>query len=129
MVDGKQFKNYSDYPSSGLGQIPFRAALANSCNTAFIGERDQLEDLDLFDAAASLGMGDRPRPRLPGVLRQRRAGPDARPSGAADMIGQGRILASPMTMAAVIASVQAGRGRGAPAARAGRGRARPTTSR
>ena len=39
VVDGKSFKNYDDYPSSGLGRIPFRAALANSCNTAFITER------------------------------------------------------------------------------------------
>ena len=57
VVDGKQFKNYSDYPSSALGDIPLRTALAQSCNTAFIGERDDLGDDDLADAAASLGLG------------------------------------------------------------------------
>ena len=57
VVDGKRFKNYDDYPAGGLGTIPFRTALANSCNTAFIGEHDRLGRRTLVDAAASLGMG------------------------------------------------------------------------
>jgi cell division protein FtsI/penicillin-binding protein 2 len=108
VVDGKQFKNYSDYPSSGLGRIPFRTALANSCNTAFIGERGRLKGLDLFDAAATLGMGidhDLGFPAYFGSVEPAQSETEA----AADMIGQGRILASPMTMATVIASVQRGR--------------------
>ena len=36
VVDGKSFKNYSDYPASGIGRIPLRTAVADSCNTAFI---------------------------------------------------------------------------------------------
>src|SRR3954447_3816915 len=36
-VNGQRFKNYSDYPSSQLGRIDLRTALAQSCNTAFIG--------------------------------------------------------------------------------------------
>jgi cell division protein FtsI/penicillin-binding protein 2 len=107
-VDGKSFKNYSDYPSSGIGQIPFRTAVANSCNTAFISERDRLGDRDLFDAAASLGMGidhDLGFPAYFGSVE-----PPASETGkAADMIGQGTVLASPMVMATVIASVQEGR--------------------
>lgn len=108
VVDGKQFKNYSDYPSSALGRIPFRVALANSCNTAFITERDRLEGLDLFNAAASLGMGidhDLGFPAFFGSLEP----PASETEAAADMIGQGKVLASPMTMATVIASVQAGK--------------------
>ena len=57
MVDGKRFKNYTDYPASGIGRIPLRTAVANSCNTAFIGERDKLAQRDLAEAAASLGLG------------------------------------------------------------------------
>ncbi len=38
-VDGRDFENYDDYPAGGTGRIPFRTALANSCNTAFIDER------------------------------------------------------------------------------------------
>jgi cell division protein FtsI/penicillin-binding protein 2 len=106
-VDGKSFKNYSDYPSGGLGRIPLRTALANSCNTAFISQAGELGDQDLFDAAASLGLGldhDLGFPAYFGNVE-----PPATPTEeAADLIGQGKILASPMVMATVIASVQAG---------------------
>ena len=56
-VDGRRFKNYSDYPSSQLGTITLKTALAQSCNTAFIGSRTKLDDGDLAQAAASLGVG------------------------------------------------------------------------
>lgn len=106
-VDGKEFGNYSDYPSSALGDIPLRTAVAESCNTAFIGARDELGDGDLADAAASLGLGvdhDLGFPAYFGSV----APPATETEAAADLIGQGTILASPMTMAAVIASVQEG---------------------
>ena len=57
VVDGKAFENYDDYPSGGIGQIPLRTAVANSCNTAIISQADRLGDDALVDAAASLGMG------------------------------------------------------------------------
>ena len=57
VVDGKTFKNYDDYPSSGFGSITFEDALANSCNTAFIGQRDKLGPTSLAEAAAALGFG------------------------------------------------------------------------
>ena len=107
VVDGKSFKNYDDYPSGGIGRIPFRTAVANSCNTAFITERDRLGDRDLFDAAASLGMGidhDLGFPAYFGSVEP----PGTETEKAANLIGQGKILASPMVMAAVIASVQRG---------------------
>ncbi len=106
-VDGKEFGNYSDYPSSALGDIPLRTAVAESCNTAFIGARDELGDGDLADAAASLGLGvdhDLGFPAYFGSV----APPATETEAAADLIGHGTILASPMTMAAVIASVQEG---------------------
>ncbi len=107
VVVGKSFKNYDDYPSSGIGEIPFRTALAHSCNTAFISERDRLGDTDLADAAASLGLGidhDLGFPAYFGSVER----PETETENAADMIGQGKILASPMVMATVIASVQQG---------------------
>jgi cell division protein FtsI/penicillin-binding protein 2 len=106
-VDGKEFGNYSDYPSSANGDIPLRTALAQSCNTAFIGARDQLGEADLASAAASLGFGvdhDLGFPAYFGSVEP----PASETEAAADLIGQGTILASPMTMAAVIASVQEG---------------------
>ena len=106
-VDGRNFENYDDYPAGGLGQIPFRTALANSCNTAFIAERTRLKDGDLADAAASLGLGvdhDLGFPAYFGAVEP----PTTETGRAADMIGQGTVLASPMAMATVIASIQEG---------------------
>jgi cell division protein FtsI/penicillin-binding protein 2 len=107
-VDGKRFKNYSDYPSSGLGRIDLRTALAESCNTAFIGQRGKLSGTELADAAASLGVGtdyDVGYPSYFGSVPD-----DTSATGrAAAMIGQGKVLASPMAMAAVAASVSAGK--------------------
>jgi cell division protein FtsI/penicillin-binding protein 2 len=106
-VDGKQFENYDDYPAGGLGDIPFRTALANSCNTAFIAARDRLDRDGLADAAASLGMGVDHDLGFPSYFGQVPP-PRSETEAAADMIGQGKVLASPMTMATVIASVQSG---------------------
>jgi cell division protein FtsI/penicillin-binding protein 2 len=108
VVDGKRFKNYDDYPSSALGQISLTQAVANSCNTAIIGQHGRLEDGDLADAAAALGLGVDHDLGFPAYFGQVPA-PAGETEAAADMIGQGRVLASPLAMAAVAASVQAGR--------------------
>jgi cell division protein FtsI/penicillin-binding protein 2 len=103
-VDGRRFKNYSDYPSGQLGTITLKTALAQSCNTAFIGSRTELDDGDLAQAAASLGLGadyDTGFPSFFGEVPNDASGT----GGAAAMIGQGTVLASPMAMAAVAASV------------------------
>ena len=106
-VDGRDFENYDDYPSGGVGQIPFRTAVASSCNTAFIAERDRLKDGDLAAAAASLGLGvdhDLGFPAYFGSV----VPPTTETGRAAQLIGQGTVLASPMAMATVIASIQQG---------------------
>ncbi len=106
-VDGKVFTNDSFYPPSANGRITLATALANSCNTAFINERTRLGSHDLVDAAATLGMGvdhDLGFPAYFGNV----VPPTSETTRAADMIGQGQILASPMTMATVMASVVAG---------------------
>lgn len=106
-VDGKAFENYDDYPASSLGQIPLSTAVAQSCNTAFIGQRDQLGKKDLAAAAGSLGLGidhDLGFPAYFGQVPPAASDTEA----AADLIGQGKILASPMVMASVIGSVQDG---------------------
>ena len=107
VVDGKTFKNYDDYPATGIGRITLRQAVANSCNTAFISERDRLDDTALADAAGSLGLGIDRDLGFPAYFGQVPA-PEGETEKAADLIGQGRVLASPMAMAAVAASVSAG---------------------
>ena len=106
-VDGRAFENYDDYPTGALGRIPLSTALANSCNTAFISQADKVGDDGLIDAAASLGLGIDHDLGFPAFLGSV-VPPESQTEAAADMIGQGKILASPMAMATVIASVQAG---------------------
>lgn len=107
-VDGRRFKNYSDYPSSGIGDITFMTAIAQSCNTALIGARDLLTDNDLTEAAAALGLGVDHDLGFPAYFGQVPP-PSGETEKAADLIGQGKVLASPLAMATVAASVQAGR--------------------
>ncbi len=107
VVDGKQFENYDDYPTGALGEIPLRTAVANSCNTAFISQADRLKDGDLADAAASLGLGidhDLGFPAYFGSVEP----PASETEAAADLIGQGTVLASPMAMATVMSSIESG---------------------
>lgn len=105
-VEGRKFTNYSDYPDQYHGRITLKTALAQSCNTAFLGQRGKLGPSALGSAGASLGMGtdyDVGFPSFFGSIPS-----DSSATGrAAAMIGQGKIEASPMAMAAVAASVSA----------------------
>jgi cell division protein FtsI/penicillin-binding protein 2 len=111
VVDGKTFKNYDDYPAGGTGRIPLSTAVANSCNTAFITERDTVTQAALADAAASLGLGvdhDLGFPAYLGEVPATDAEAGSETGHAASLIGQGRVTASPLAMASVAASVAKG---------------------
>ncbi len=106
-VDGRTFTNYSDFPGSGLGGTTLRKAVANSCNTAMIGQRDRITPQQLTDAAASLGLGKDHDAGFPAFYGSVPA--PANTVGAAEaLIGQGLVEASPMAMAGVAASVANG---------------------
>ena len=107
VVDGKTFKNYDDYPAGGLGRISLADALANSCNTAFIGQRDRAGEGGLAEAAAALGLGVDHDTGFPAFFGQV-GDPSSETQAAASMIGQGAVLASPLAMATVVASVLKG---------------------
>jgi cell division protein FtsI/penicillin-binding protein 2 len=106
-VFGKKFKNYSDYPGNRLGRITLEQAVANSCNTAFISERAKVTGTALADAAAALGFGVDHDTGFPAYFGQVPP-PAGKTEAAADLIGQGKVLASPMAMATVVASVVKG---------------------
>jgi len=76
-VDGRSFKNYDDYPAGALGNIPLREAIANSCNTALIGQRDKVPQAALAQAGTALGLVAETRPRC-ALLRWLRARADRR---------------------------------------------------
>lgn len=108
VVDGRSFKNYDDYPASSVGEITLGQAVAQSCNTAFVGNADRLAAGDLAAAAQALGLGTDHDLGFPVYFGQVPP-PETETGAAADMIGQGTVLASPFAMATVAASVQAGR--------------------
>ncbi|MDR7313214.1 cell division protein FtsI/penicillin-binding protein 2 [Nocardioides luteus] len=107
-VDGKTFKNDSWYPKLALGKITLAHAVAESCNTAMVGTADEIGHAEIASAAASLGFGidrDAGFTSYFGQIPE----PAGKTEHAADLIGQGKVLASPLVMATVIASIQAGK--------------------
>ncbi|GAB3262016.1 penicillin-binding transpeptidase domain-containing protein [Alteromonas gracilis] len=106
-VDGRSFKNYDDFPAGSVGDITLTQVIAQSCNTALIAEHERLDDGDLADAAAALGLGVDHQVGFPAYFGQVPP-PETETEAAADLIGQGRVLASPLTMATVAASVARG---------------------
>ncbi len=107
VVNGRRFSNYSSYPSDKLGNIPMRTALAYSCNTAFISQHAAVSQDDLIKAAQSLGVGEKLDLPFTGFLGSVPTTSDE-VEHAASFIGQGRVEASPLTMAVVVASVMKG---------------------
>lgn len=107
-VDGKTFQNATGYPESSLGSITLRDAYAHSCNTAFISLRDKLTQAQLESAATSLGVAvDAPRLGVPAFLGSV-PGDAGSTEHAASMIGQGKILFSPLAAAIMAGSVAKG---------------------
>ena len=108
VVDGYTFSNVPGYPTRALGTIPLTTAFAHSCNTAFVGQATTVSQPALVAAARSLGLDPAPSLGFPAFLANvpvDSTGTDH----AASLIGQGRVIASPLGMAVVAASVAAGR--------------------
>lgn len=105
-VDGFAFHNVPGYPSDQTGDISLSDAIAQSCNTAMIAQRDTIDDAALQDAAASLGLGVETDLGVPAFLGEVPHA-ESETERAADLIGQGRVLASPLAMATVAASISA----------------------
>lgn len=103
--NGRRFKNFPDYPSNKLGQVSFKTAVANSCNTVMIRGASKADQPSLATAADSLGMTqDLGDDAYSGNVPTS----DTGAAHDASMIGQGRLLASPLGMAVAASSVVAG---------------------
>ncbi|MEU7897019.1 penicillin-binding transpeptidase domain-containing protein [Nonomuraea sp. NPDC049152] len=104
-IGGFPFHNagFHDY-----GTLSFRDAFAHSCNTTFGAMAvSSLNGGRLGEVAASFGFG---APIMPGVPAVRAEYPDPKDDTdlASASIGQGRVLASPLSMAAVAAAIANG---------------------
>ena len=107
-VDGRTFKNAEGYPESSLGSVTLRDAFAHSCNTAFINARDTVSQAQLESAATSLGVAVE-APALGAAAFLGSVPGDAEGTEhAASMIGQGKVLLSPLAAAVMAGSVAKG---------------------
>ena len=107
VVDGRSFRNFE---GGAAGDVPFRTDFAESCNTAFVSLADRLRPDALTRAGREFGLGERLALGLPAA--EARVPPAEGATGrAAMMIGQDRIVASPLAMAGVAATVADGRWR------------------
>jgi len=107
-VDGRTFKNAEGYPESSLGSVALRDAFAHSCNTAFISSRDKVSQAQLESAATSLGLAvQAPKLGADAFLGSVPGNADGT-EHAASMIGQGKVLLSPLAAAIMAASVAHG---------------------
>jgi cell division protein FtsI/penicillin-binding protein 2 len=105
VVDGKSFKNYE---RGIVGPRPtFADAFAASCNTTMVEFADDLSGKALARSAEQLGVGVEWDLGLPAFSGSAPADTDL-VTRAADMIGQGRVEASPLAMAMVAAAVDSG---------------------
>jgi cell division protein FtsI/penicillin-binding protein 2 len=105
VVDGKPFHNVAgEKVSTGL---PLQQAFAESCNTAFIGAAGPLPPASFPATAAQFGMTGPFSLGLANFAASVPA-PASAVDQAADAIGQGQVVASPLALAVVAAAVDRG---------------------
>ncbi|WP_243400772.1 MULTISPECIES: penicillin-binding transpeptidase domain-containing protein [Isoptericola] len=107
-VNGRTYSNVPGYPASATGEVSFATAFAHSCNTAFIGTAEAVTQAELAAAGADLGLGTSTRFDRTPVFTGSVPDEASQTGHAESVIGQGKVLASPVGMATVAASVAAG---------------------
>ncbi|QCP00467.1 penicillin-binding protein [Arthrobacter sp. 24S4-2] len=107
-VDGRTFKNAEGYPEGSLGSVTLRDAFAHSCNTAFIAARDSVSQAQLESAATSLGVAVEAPGLGADAFLGSVPGEAEGTEHAASMIGQGKVLLSPLAAAVMAGSVAKG---------------------
>jgi cell division protein FtsI/penicillin-binding protein 2 len=107
-VDGRTFKNAEGYPEGSLGSVTLRDAFAHSCNTAFIAARDKVSQGQLESAAMAMGLAVEAPTLGAEAFLGSVPGEASGTEHAASMIGQGKILLSPLAAAMMAGSVAKG---------------------
>lgn len=97
-INGREYHNYEYHD---LGQVSFRTAFAQSCNTSFAQlATGRLDGKSLRQTARTFGFGQPLTPGVPSV-RGEFPMPQDETELAAASFGQARVLASPLMMATV----------------------------
>ncbi|TLM73745.1 penicillin-binding transpeptidase domain-containing protein [Pseudarthrobacter sp. NamB4] len=107
-VDGRTFKNAEGYPATSLGSVSLRDAFAHSCNTAFIAARDTVSQGQLEAAALAMGIAVEAPSLGAEAFLGSVPGEATGTEHAASMIGQGKVLLSPLAAAMMAGSVAKG---------------------
>lgn len=107
-VDGRTFKNAEGYPAGSLGSVTLRDAFAHSCNTAFIAARDGVSQAQLEAAATAMGVAVEAPNLGAAAFLGSVPGQAEGTEHAASMIGQGKVLLSPLAAAIMAGSVAKG---------------------
>lgn len=103
-VDGRVFINENRFSHP---PIPISASFGYSCNTSAINQAMHMPDDSVGTAARRLGVGatwNLPVPAFSGKIPL----PEGQTEQAADAIGQGRVLVSPLTMALMAGAATTG---------------------
>ncbi len=103
-VGGRSFTNFE---GESAGTLSFSEAFARSCNTAFLGAAEDLPPEALVQAAATFGFGAVPSLGVP-VAASSFPEPSGPVERAAAVIGQGRVLVTPLHLATIAAAVRSG---------------------
>ncbi|HEX2903695.1 MAG TPA: penicillin-binding transpeptidase domain-containing protein [Jatrophihabitans sp.] len=104
-VDGRQFENENKFSH---GTISYAAAFGYSCNTTAISVADALPDGTMARTAAALGLGagwKLPVDAFSGSMPATATGTEK----AAEAIGQGKVLVSPLAMAGIVSAAATGK--------------------
>jgi len=107
-VGGLEISNFEYYPSEFVGDITLADAIAQSCNTAFVGQYEDISPQQEHNAAAALGLVPEPVVGFDGARLGTVPTDVEDTTHAAGLFGQGAVEASPLGMATVAASVAAG---------------------
>lgn len=107
-IGGTEIANFEGYPSEYLGEITLAEATAQSCNTTFVGQSDEITPQQEHEAAEALGLVSDPAVGFDGAFLGSVPTDVEGSQHAAGLFGQGVVEASPLGMATVAASVAAG---------------------
>lgn len=107
-IDGTEISNFDGYPAAYLGDITLADAVAQSCNTSFVSQWQDLTPQQVHDAAVALGLVSDPVTGYDGAFLGSVPTDVQGTQHAAGLFGQGRVQASPLGMATVAASIAAG---------------------